>query len=109
MKFSEKFKNIIQELKAIDINDSYKHEQLWKKEVEIVTEDINETIKYLKTDCTADEFSWLSEIFREIVEICPSQVFVDELYKLAEKYPEETKEYNIISFIDEAAGYLKED
>ena len=62
----------------------------------------------MKTECTADEFSWLSEIFREIVEICPSQEFVDELYKLAEKYPEETEKYNVISFINEAAGYLEE-
>jgi hypothetical protein len=108
MSFKEKFKNIILELNSMDINDSYKHEELWKKEVEIVTEDINETIKYLKNECTSEEFVWLSEIFREIVEICPSQEFIDELYKLAEKYPEETEKYNVISFINEAAGYLEE-
>ena len=109
MSFKEEFKKVIQELNSMDNNDDFKHEELWKKEVKIITENMDETIKYLKTDCTADEFSWLSEIFREIVETCPSKEFVDELYKLAEKYPEETKKYNIISFIDEAAGYLEED
>ena len=109
MSFKEEFKKVIQELNSMDNNDDFKHEELWKKEVKIITENMDETIKYLKTDCTADEFSWLSEIFREIVETCPSKEFVDELYKLAEKYPEETKKSNIISFIDEAAGYLEED
>ncbi len=108
MNFKEKFKNVIKELEDINVNDDYRHEELWNKELDIVTENINDTIKYLQTECTAAEFSWLSEIFEEIVEICPSQEFVDELYKLSEKYPEETKEYNIMSFIDEAARYLNE-
>ncbi len=80
MDFKEKFKNVIKELKELDVNNDFTHNELWKKELKIVTEDINETINYLKAECTADEFSWLSEIFKEIVEICPSQEFVDELY-----------------------------
>ncbi|MBR6133835.1 MAG: hypothetical protein IKQ29_03875 [Bacilli bacterium] len=109
MNFKERFKNVIQELEDINVNDDYRHEELWNKELEIVTENINDTIKYLQTECTAHEFTWLSEIFREIVERCPSKEFVNELYKLSEKYPDETKEYNIMSFIDEAAGYLEEE
>ena len=109
MNFREEFKKVIEDIKKLDVNNDYEHEKLCKKELEIVTKDISVTINYLKTECTADEFSWLSEIFRDIVEKCPSQEFVDELYKLAEKYPEETKEYNVMSFIDEAAGYLEED
>ncbi len=108
MTFNEEFKKVIKEISELDINNDYEHEMLCKKELEIVTKDISSTINYLKTECTAAEFSWLSEIFEEIVEICPSQEFVDELYKLSEKYPEETKEYNIMSFIDEAARYLNE-
>ena len=108
MKFKEEFKKVIKEISELDINNDFEHEKLCKKELEIVTKDINVTINYLKTECTANEFSWLSEIFREIVEICPSQEFVDELYKLAEKYPEETEKYNVMNFINEAAGYLEE-
>lgn len=109
MSFKEKFKNIIQELNAIDINDDFKREELWKKEIKIVTEDINETIKYLKNECTSEEFVLLSEIFREIIEICPSKEFVDELYNLAKKYPEDTKKYNVMNFIEEVDNYLKDE
>ena len=107
MSFKEEFKNSIGELKKIDSNDNYKHEELWKNELDIVTKNINETIEYLQAECTEDEFSWLSEIFVKIVEKCPSKEFIDVLYKLAEKYPEETKKYNIMSFIEEAAKYLE--
>lgn len=106
MNFKEKFKSVIKELESLEINDDFKHEELLKKEIQIVTEDIDETIKYLKSECTKEEFTWLSEIFREIVEICPSREFVDELYNLAKKYPEETKKYNVMSFIEEAEQYL---
>ena len=30
--------------------------------VDIVCEDMDSTIQYLVTNCTADEFSWLSEV-----------------------------------------------
>lgn len=109
MNFKEKFKNVICELEKMDINDDYKHETLWEKELNIVTENIDDTIRYLQTECTASEFSWLSEIFIEIVKKCPSKEFVEELYKLAQKYPEETKKYNIMDFIEEAADYLKDE
>lgn len=108
MTFSEKFKEIIKELKSINPNDDFKHEELLDKEINIVTEDMNETINYLKTNCTAEEYVWLSEIFIDIVEKSPSREFIDELYNLAKKYPEETKEYNIMSFIKEADNYISD-
>ena len=107
MNFKEKFKNIIKELDSLEINNDFKHEELWKKEVQVVTEDINETINYLKTECTKDEFVWLSEIFSDVMQVVPSKEFIDELYVMAKKYPDVTKEYNIMSFIDEASQYLK--
>ena len=108
MNVGEKYRELLKVRKEIDEID-YDNDFIIKEMLEIMTTNIDETINYLKTNCTADEFVWLSEIFREIVEICPSQEFVDELYKLAEKYPEETKEYNVMSFIDEAAGYLEKE
>ena len=82
MKFKEENKKVIKEISELDINNDFEHEKLCKKELEIVTKDINVTINYLKTECTATEFSWLSEIFREIVEICPSQEFGISLMRL---------------------------
>lgn len=106
MTFKEKFKGVIQELDKIELEDDFTRDKLWDKEVKIVTEDINEAIKYFKTECTGREFVKLSEIFDQVMEVIPSKEFIDTLYFLAEKYPEETKDYNIMSFIKSAESYL---
>ena len=108
MNVAEKYRKLLEERKK-QIEIDFDQESIIKEMIEVLTTNIGETIKFLKYECTSEEFVWLSEIFREIVEICSSKEFVDELYKLAEKYPEETEEYNVMSFIDEAAGYLEED
>ena len=80
-----------------------------QKLADILCEDIDSTVVYLQTDCTAEEFSWMSELFDEIVIRTGSRAFIAALRKLAEKYPEETERYNIISFIDSAEALLDEE
>ena len=92
---------IIEERESVDSWD-YGIEQCHKKLIALITEDIDKSIDFLDNDCTADQFSWLSEVFDEIAEITKSQAFIEALKRLAIKYPEETKEYNIESFIESA-------
>lgn len=86
----------------------YGIEQNHKKLISLITENINKSIEFLDNDCTADQFSWLSEVFDEIAEITQSHAFIDALRRLAVKYPEETKEYNILSFIESAEGEIED-
>lgn len=76
--------------------------------VDIVCEDMNSTIQYLLTSCTADEFSWLSEVFDDVVARNPRRDFIEALRFLASKYPEETTTYNIATFIDSAEALVSE-
>ena len=69
---------------------------------------MSETVHYLENDCLADEFVWISEVFDEVAKRTQSHEFISALRKLAVKYPEETKEYNIISFIDWAEDEIFE-
>lgn len=82
-------------------------EQCHKKLVDIITQDFSSSINYLKNECTADEFSWLSEVFNEIVEKEPSMEFINALKHLEKKYPEETETYNLHSFIEEAENLFE--
>ena len=59
--------------------------------------------------CTADEFSWLSEIVEGIAKRTRSKEFVAVLRKTADKYPEETKEYNIVDFIESTECIVSEE
>lgn len=100
------YKEIIQ--KRAEINSEWytEIEKIWDKMVILFSNDIEKTILFIKTDCTADEFVWLSEIFEEIAEKTKSKEFINCLYETSKKFPDETEQYNIISFIDDAAAVL---
>lgn len=98
---------IIKEREATDDEWDYGVEQCHKKLVSLFVENIDESIKFLDNDCTADQFSWLSEVFDDIAKITQSHAFIDALKRLSSKYPEETKTYNILSFIESAEGAIE--
>lgn len=75
--------------------------------VNLCVSDMEATNEFLRTECTDCEFSELSQVFDEIVLKTNNKEFVDLLYQLAEKYPEETKDYNVMYFIDSAKSLLK--
>lgn len=106
MNFND-FKEIIQKRAKINSEWYTEIEKIWGEMISLFSNDIEKTILFIKTDCTADEFVWLSEIFEEIAEKTKSKEFIDCLYETARKFPDETKQYNIISFIDDAAELLQ--
>lgn len=105
-----KLKEVLDErIKLLDETQDewdYGLKECWKKEVDILTKNMNETLSYLDNECTEDEYGWLSEIFDDVVKKDPSKEFVDALYRLAEKYPKETKRSNIMPFIEDAGRYV---
>lgn len=77
------------------------------REIELFTRNISETIKFLRTKCTAEQFGWMSEIFNEVVDTTQSREFVDALFELTKKYPDITRRLNIQSFVEEAEHHLR--
>lgn len=82
--------------------------QCWNEEIEILSRNINDTITFLENDCTADEFSWLSEVFEQIAKKTQSRTFVDCLYKVAKKFPDECRKYHIDEVLEYAEGALND-
>lgn len=76
-------------------------------EIELFTRNISETIKFLRTKCTAEQFGWMSEILNEVVDTTQSRDFVDALYELTKKYPDITRRLNLQSFVEEAEHHLR--
>lgn len=89
MQFNE-FHEIINKRASIDDEWFTEVEKCWNDMTRIFTEDINKTILFLDV-CTADEFSWLSEIFDDIAKETHSKDFIRALRKTADKYPYETQ------------------
>lgn len=96
--------------KRISTDDEWDYgvSQCWNEEIEILSRNINDTVTFLETDCTADEFSWLSEVFEQIAKKTQSRAFVDCLYRVAKKYPDTCKEYYIYFVIQCADGAVED-
>lgn len=78
----------------------------WEREVELLTRDISETIAFFES-CSAEEFVMLSEVFDDVSERVQSREFIECLYRIAVKFPEETEKYHIIlciRFAEEVLG-----
>lgn len=105
MDFSD-FQQIIK--RRSEINDEWytEVEKCWGEMITLFSRDVAKTVQFLNV-CTADEFSWLSEVFEGIAEktCCPD--FITALYRTAEKYPEEVKQFNLLSFIQSAEDIVK--
>jgi len=102
----DRFRDVFNEYKTLSPQDDYEMGICWKKGIEILSENILDTVAFCKDECTADEFVFMSSFFSEVVEETQSKDFIDCLNILAEKYPEECKEYYILDFIKDAENYL---
>ncbi|EPI46997.1 hypothetical protein [Gardnerella pickettii] len=83
----QRFKEVIK--KRNETHDEYDYgvEMCDKEEIQILSEDIPSTIKYLQNQCTADEFFWISEIIDDLAAKTQSREIVECYKNLREKYP----------------------
>ena len=98
---TEKIRQAIAHRATVNDEWDYGVQQSQKAILSIISESPDDTIHF-----TADELSWLSEIYDEMIDIFPSQRLIEALRKAADKYPEEVKKYNLDTCIDEAEGHL---
>lgn len=106
MQFDE-FREIIKKRASVDDEWYSEIEKYWKEMTELFSADLSETIEFLNV-CTADEFSWLSEVFEQVAKKTQSHTFVDCLYRIAKKYPNECAKYHVDFVIQCADGAIED-
>ena len=72
-----------------DLPDYFETSQIIKVEIELFTRNLQKNIDFLDNDCTAEQLSWMSEVFEKISARLQSSDFIDVLNRCADKYPEE--------------------
>lgn len=87
MDLKENMNIVLSRRKKLNMNDDHGIEKCWNKMTELLSNDLDTTIKYLE-DCNADDLYWVSEIFEDISANLKSQKFIDCLRKLDKKFPE---------------------
>ena len=107
MSIAKEYSDLIAERKAWQGDIDYERNPIVQAMVELLTKDVDQTVQFLKAECSSEQMIWLSEILDEIIEITKSQQIIDACYIVTERYPEVAKEYNIKFFIGSAAEYLE--
>lgn len=104
----KKFREVLKQRDEICDEWDYGVEQCWKSEIEILSENISSTIDFLKNECTADEYSWISEVIDDVIEKNPSKELVECYKSLMTKFPDECAVYNIAGVIEICEDILEE-
>ncbi len=65
----------------VDTDDEWDYgvEKCWKEETELLSENIGDTLCFFETECTDEEFFWLSEVFPDVSKIVQSKELVQAL------------------------------
>lgn len=75
-------------------------EKCWAELTEALTEDIGATRKFLLEDCTANEASWVSEVYDDIIYKTQSREYINLLRKSIERFPEEDEKRHMSDNLD---------
>lgn len=79
--------SVIKIRESKDINDFYGINECWNEIIELLSDNINETIAYLN-NCSEKEVYYISEVFEDIAERTKRKEFIECLRLLDKKYPE---------------------
>lgn len=98
---AEQVSSILSKRKTLHPNDPTV-EQYWQELTVLLSKDENATIALLDQS-TADDISWLSEVFEDVSEQLQSKSFIHCIEKLSSKFPE----LELDEFIEEAKSFLE--
>ncbi|MGE7184037.1 hypothetical protein ACQKKK_08535 [Peribacillus sp. NPDC006672] len=99
---ANKMEVILNERKKLNLNDDYGIQKSWNEIIEVLSENEENTIRYLE-NCSKEDLYWISEVFEDIAEIIQSKELINCLRKLDEKFPE----LEMTDDIDIAESYIE--
>ena len=76
---------------------------------DVLLTDVPSSIAFLMDECTADEYSWISEVLDDIAAAPGGKSFIMNYKKLLRKFPEEVEKYNIANIIQEAEDIIEQE
>ncbi|MGI2749701.1 hypothetical protein ACRS52_13650 [Bacillus cytotoxicus] len=87
--FEEQVRKIISERKTVHPENSFLIEKYWEQLAELLSEDIEHTIKFLDS-ASEEEIEWISEVFEDIDYGTKNKEYIDCLKRLTKKFPNST-------------------
>lgn len=72
----ERLEELIEKNKNIDLEDDFAHNSIWKEMLEILSQNLNDTITFLE-NITAEELEYIRSIFDDLSEHFKSQELIE--------------------------------
>lgn len=92
--------------KKIGLENDWQTEQWWGNVSDFMSEQILETINFIKNKCSVDDFILLSEIFEDITQKSKNKDFLNCIEEISKKYFAECEKYNVSSIIQDCKDIL---
>lgn len=81
-----------------------------RETIAIIQEDLPGFIEYLKTECSSEDYLFITEWFDEFVSIIKSQELIDAFREtMTTRFSKENEKYNIDKDLQEAIDYFGKD
>lgn len=106
MNIHDDLNNLICQRKSIGGDIDYSTNPVILSIIQLVTQDVAATINFLDNECSEEQLVWLSEVFDEIAVRTQSKELLAALRRGCEKYPETTRKYNLLYFVESAAEFI---
>ena len=88
--------------------DDYFEESVWKEEVDAITADLPVVIHFVLSDCTDEEFEWLSEVFDDVMEKTRSIEFLHCIRLRVQRIESSERKAELLKDIKTAEEYIDE-
>ena len=82
---NDQMNELIKIRKTIDANDNIATQNIWDKEIEVMTFSIDATIEFLNTS-DKDTLYWSSEVWEDVSSVLKSLELVDAMEKVALRF-----------------------
>ena len=79
----------------------------WEKEINILTSDLNACIRFISSEASDEEMSWLSEIYEDLIDKTQSAELLQCIHDRVERIQDTKERANLITWVEDAAAYLR--
>ena len=86
--------------------DDYYEESVWKEEINAICADLPAAIRFILSDCSDEEFQWLSEVFDDVMEKTRSADFLNCIRRRVRRVKDDVRRAELLEDLKTAEEYI---
>ena len=102
----DEFRAILAKRIALHPEDYIQTEVCWNEEISLLIANIDETVGFIRNECTDDELAWMSEIFDDIAAKVRNTDFIAAIEERLSNIHDDEQRHSIMAGLKYAKPYL---